>query len=113
MKLRLVALAAAILTLTSSAYFAAKQVLHWKRRGWKAPPHEFDGFVAELDVAIPPNARVLVVNPKGAIGTKYALLLNARLHPRVFVTEGPADWIVEMPDEEFVRARASYRRAGP
>ncbi len=108
-----IALAAIGLTLTSSAYFAFKQGRAWSKRGWGAKSTEFESFVREIEVAVPREARVRVNAPRGRQATKYANLLNARLHPRIVVVEGPADWVVDLPDEEFDRSRASFRRAGP
>jgi hypothetical protein len=73
----------------------------------------FDAFVSEVTSAIPPDARVRVrVTDPGVLDITSGRL-NAALHPRILVTQGPADWVIELPGGEFDRSRTSYRRLTP
>lgn len=99
---------AVALALGTALAYSGLQAADWVRRGTDPPPAPVDLFAAELRAAIPPEARVRVVG-----GGATAHLLSARLHPRVLVHDGPADWIVEIPDGEFDRSRASFRKAAP
>ena len=83
---------------------------------WGIKPYDdrgFDAFVREASAAIPPGARVRVDVPGGAAMDATAARLNASLHPRILVTQGPADWVIELPRGEFDRSRTSYRKIAP
>jgi hypothetical protein len=73
----------------------------------------FDAFVSEVATAIPPGARIRVVLSDPAAPDITSGRLNAALHPRMLVSQGPAEWVIELPGGEFDRSRTSYRRLSP
>ena len=109
MQKRLVA-GAILAALGVSLFYSGREAFEWRKRAG----HErsaFDDFADEARAAIPADARVRVTAPHGVANHKYAHLLSAQLHPRVLVSDGPADWVIELPDDEFDRSKASIRRA--
>ena len=75
--------------------YSGQRAIDWKHRGFTPSPEPIDLFAEELRATIPENARVLVVAPRQSRWNRSANLLSAKLHPRLLVHEGPADWIVE------------------
>lgn len=98
------------LALLASIAYSGRIAWEWIRRGVDPAPRPIDLFAEELRAAIPPTARVRIAASRW---NGDANLLSTQLHPRIVVCEGPADWIVEIPDDTFDRAKASYRKAEP
>lgn len=111
-RLKRLATVGTFLAVGMAVFYSFREAREWKDR-LELPPSEFDGFVNELREAIPEDARVVVVCADGEAGqSKHAYLLSARLHPRVVLFRGTADWIVEIPVGEFSRAQSSWKSAG-
>jgi|GEM_PF-4238134 len=104
--------AAVFLCLAVSFGYSVQRALEWIKRS-RDPKAPIEAFAEEARATIPPKARVLVVVPGGPRWNRDANLLSARLHPRLLVAEGPADWIIELPAGDFDRSRASIRKANP
>ena len=107
---RRLAAVAILLSLGVSIFYSARQALYWKERS--RGPTEFEEFVEEVRRTIPAAARVRVTAGT-ARQKKHAFFLSTRLHPRAVVFEGPADWIIDLPEGEFRRSEASFRKAAP
>lgn len=108
-----IAAALALATLAISLFYAARRVPDWRQQ-YDLPRSDFEAFADEARARIPADARVKVVVPgENPRHHKLANLLSERLHPRLLVADGAADWEIELPAGDFDRAKAAIRKVSP
>lgn len=95
-------IAVAVCLLVSIGY-SIQRAADWVRRGVRPPPAEIEVFAEEACRTIPPGARVRIEAPGGRWNNE-AHILSSRLHPRVVVDEGRADWVIELPGRVIRKA---------